>query len=166
MKGLGKPLAAALTATLLSAGIALAILPMKKGTLVTIPATIELKVPPAKVWATITSVDGFSALTGFKAGGGTFTKIGDSAPAQAWEDTGRLVVTELVPGKELRVAFEPAQGHYLCQKRLLLTPTSEGTKLEYWDRYTDDQPNADQTAQQVAADTEKAIDAFKKMMEK
>jgi uncharacterized protein YndB with AHSA1/START domain len=142
-------------------------LTVKKGTLVTIPATIDVKAPPAKVWSAITSLDGFAALTGFKAtGGAAFRKIGDSAPATAWEDKGRLVVTELVPEKELRVSFEPAQGHYLCQKRIVLSPSAGGTRIEYWDRYTDDQPNAEQTAQQVVAETEKSIDAFKRMVEK
>lgn len=148
-------------------GVARGALTVKKGTLVTIPATIELKVPPSKVWSVITSLDGFAALTGFKTtGAATFRKIGDSAPATAWEDKGRLIVTELVAEKELRVSFEPAQGHYLCQKRILLTPSAGGTRLEYWDRYTDDQPNAEQTARQVAAETEKSIDAFRRMVEK
>jgi uncharacterized protein YndB with AHSA1/START domain len=167
MKISEKALAAALVIGVVGAGAAHGALTVKKGTLVTIPATLELKAPPSKVWAAITSLEGFTALTGFKASGGsTFRKIGDSAAAQSWEDKGRLVVTELVPEKELRVSFEPAQGHYLCQKRIVLSPSAGGTRLEYWDRYTDDQPNAEETAKQVVAETEKTIAAFKTLVEK
>lgn len=167
MKSFGKPLVAALALTILCAGAAQAGLSAKKGMLVSIPATLELKAPPAKVWAAVTSMEGFAALTGFKTtGGASFGKLGDSVAAQAWEDKGRLVVTEFVPQKELRVTFEPARGHYLCQKRIVLTPSAVGTRLEYWDRYTDDLPNADATARQVVAETEKMVAAFQKMVEK
>ena len=134
----------------------------------TIPATFAVNAPPAKVWETLASLDGFGTLTGFHATGGakTFTKIGDAVPAQVWSDSGRLIVTELVPGRELRVTWEPAKGHYLCSKRIVLSAAGAGTSLEYWDRYTDDQPNADETARQVAAETEKQIAAFRALVEK
>jgi uncharacterized protein YndB with AHSA1/START domain len=166
MKAFAMRLALVIAIGALAADAAHGGLSAKKTALITIPATLELKAPPAKVWSVVTSVDGFTALTGFKASGGRFSKIGDSVPGQAWEDKGRLVVTEFVPEKELRVTWEPAQGHYLCQKRIVLTPTSGGTRLEYWDRYTDDQPNADQTAQQVVAESERLIEGFRKMVEK
>lgn len=140
----------------------------KKTALITIPATVSVNAPPAKVWAAVTSLDGFGALTGFAATGGpkSFAKIGDAVPAKVWTDTGRLVVTELMPEKELRVSWEPANGSYICSKRVVLSPSAGGTTLAYWDRYTDDQPNADETARQVAAETEKHIAAFKALAEK
>ncbi|MCA1582423.1 MAG: hypothetical protein LC796_13730 [Acidobacteria bacterium] len=143
-------------------------LPVKKTTLVTIPATFTVDAPPAKVWEAITSVEGFGTLTGFRAIGvaKSFAKIGDAVPAQVWSDSGRLVVTELVPGKELRVTWEPAKGHYLCSKRIVLSAAGAGTGVEYWDRYTDDQPNADENARQVAAETEKQITAFRALAAK
>lgn len=155
--------AASLGAVLLAAP-----LPVRKTALVTIPATITVNAAPSKVWGVLTSLDGFGTLTGFHATGGakSFTKIGDAVPARVWSDSGRLVVTELVPEKELRVAWEPAKGHYICSKRIVLSPSGAGTSLEYWDRYTDDQPNADETAKQVAAETEKQIAAFRALVEK
>ncbi len=152
----------------LGAGVAYGALTVKKGTLVTIPATFEVKAAPAKVWTAVTSWEEFSALTGFKPTGPekSFSKVSDSVAAQVWEDKGRLVVTGLAPEKELRVTWEPANASYLCAKRIVLTSSDAGAKVEYWDRYTDDQPNAEETAKQVAADTEKAIEAFKKMAEK
>jgi hypothetical protein len=71
-----------------------------------------------------------------------------------------------VKDKELRVAWDPDGGHYLCSKRVLLSPTAAGTKVEYWDRYTDDQANVDDTAATVAAETEKGIAAFRLLAEK
>ena len=141
---------------------------VKKTALITIPAAIVVNAPAAKVWAAVTSLDGFGALTGFQATGGSksFSKVGDAVPARVWTDSGRLVVTELLPEKELRVAWEPANGSYLCSKRVVLTPFQGGTRVEYSDRYTDDQPNADETAAQVALETEKHLAAFKALAEK
>jgi hypothetical protein len=163
-----RPSALALAAVILGTGLANGALNVKKTALVTIPATFEVKAPAVKVWTVVTSWEGFGVLTGFKPTGPekSFSKVGDSVAAQVWEDKGRLVVTELVPGKELRVAWEPANASYLCAKRVVLTAAGGGTKVEYWDRYTDDQPNADETAKQVAADTEKAIVAFQGAAEK
>jgi uncharacterized protein YndB with AHSA1/START domain len=140
----------------------------KKTALITIPGSIVVNAPPAKVWAAVTSLDGFGALTGFQATGGakSFATIGDAVPAKVWTDAGRLVVTELVPEKELRVAWEPGNASYLCSKRVVLSPFPGGTRVEYTDRYTDDQPNADETARQVAQETEKHLAAFKALAEK
>jgi len=142
----------------------------KKTALITIPVKFEVKAPPTKVWATLISLDGFGTLTGFKPQAGqklsSFSKIGDHVLAQVWDDRGRLVVTEFVLERELRVTWDPEKGHYLCQKRILLTPGAGATSVEYWDRYTDDQPNADATAKQVAADTEKNVEALRRLVEK
>ena len=140
----------------------------KSGALITIPGKFEIKAPPAAVWATLTTWDGFGTLTGFKPAGSqkSFSKIGDSTAAQVWDDKGTLVVTGLVPQKELRVAWEPENASYLCAKRVVLTSSAGGTSLEYWDRYTDEQPTADETARKVAADTVQHVAAFRKMVEK
>ena len=156
---------AVLAMPLLGAGAA-----AKKTALITIPVTFEVKAAPTKVWAALTSLEGFGTLTGFQPQAGqklsAFSKVGDHVLAQVWDDKGRLIVTEFVPMRELRVAWEPEKGHYLCQKRAVLSPSGEGTSVEYWDRYTDDQPNADDTARQVVADTEKHIEAFRKFVER
>lgn len=149
-------------------GPALGAVTVKKATLVTLPATVELKASPAKVWAVLTSVEGLCTLSQCKASSApkAVSRVGDNFAARLWEDQGRVVVTELVPEKELRIAFEPARGHYVCATRILLKPSAGGTTLEYWDRYSDDQPNVDETAKQAAAEAEKAIAAFQAMAEK
>jgi uncharacterized protein YndB with AHSA1/START domain len=140
----------------------------KKTSLITIPKTIELKAAPADVWKVLTTWEGFGTLTGFRPADAQkgFSKVGDSVTAQVWDDTGTLVVTGLVPQKELRVSWEPDNASYLCAKRILVKPSAAGTTLEYWDRYTDDQPDADQTAKKVVTDTAQHVAAFRKMVEK
>jgi uncharacterized protein YndB with AHSA1/START domain len=140
----------------------------KKTSLITIPETIELKAPPASVWTVLTSWEGFGALTGFQPTGPEkkFSKVGDSVAAKVWDDKGTLVVTGLVPQKEIRVTWEPENASYLCAKRIVVKPSAAGTTLEYFDRYTDDQPNADETARKVVAGTAQHVAAFRKMVEK
>jgi uncharacterized protein YndB with AHSA1/START domain len=140
----------------------------KKTSLITIPQTIELKASPAAVWTALTTWEGFCTLTGFKPTGPqkNISKVGDSTAAQVWDDKGALVVTGLVPGKELRVSWEPENASYLCAKRVVLKPSAAGTTVEYWDRYTDDQADADATARKVVADTAQHVAAFRKMVEK
>jgi hypothetical protein len=140
----------------------------RKTSLITIPQTIEVKASPAAVWTALTSWEGFGALTGFAPTGPEkkFSKVGDSATAKVWDDKGTLVVTGLVPQKELRVTWEPENASYLCAKRIVLKPSAAGTTLEYWDRYTDDQPNADETARKVVAETAQHVAAFRKLVEK
>jgi hypothetical protein len=144
-------------------------MPTKKTALVLIPSRMELKAPAAKVWSTVCSLKGFSALTGFQpdpaAAARAFARMGDHFPASIWSDRGHLVVTAIIPGKELRVAWEPENAGYLCSKRILVTKTASGTTLEMWDRYTDDQPNVDETAKKVAAETAKAELAFRALLE-
>jgi hypothetical protein len=140
----------------------------KKTSLITIPQTIELKASPSAVWTALTTWEGFGTLTGFQPTGSqkNISRVGDSTAAQVWDDKGVLVVTGLAPGKELRVAWEPENASYLCAKRVVLKPSAIGTTVEYWDRYTDDQPNADVTARKVVADTAQHVAAFRKMVEK
>jgi hypothetical protein len=140
----------------------------KKTSLITIPETIEVKAPPATVWTALTSWEGFGTLTGFQPTGPEkkFSKVGDSAAAKVWDDRGTLVVTGFLPQKELRVTWEPENASYLCAKRIVVKPSAGGTTLEYFDRYTDDQPNADETARKVVTDTAQHVAAFRKMVEK
>ncbi len=142
----------------------------KMTTLVTIPAVFEVKAPIAKVWAAASSVEGFCAITGFVPDPGAPTKrfaaIGDAVPASVWTDRGMLVATYVAEEKELRVTWEVASGAYLCGKRLVLSPTAAGTRVEYWDRYTDDQANVDETAAAVVKDTVAGIAKFTALAEK
>lgn len=142
----------------------------RKTALVTIPAAFEVKAPVAKVWTVASSVEGFCTLTGFVPDAAAKTKafaaIGDALPATVWTDKGMLVATHVTKEKDLRVTWEVATGAYLCGKRIVLSPTPAGTKVEYWDRYTDDQANVDETAAAVVKDTIAGIAKFIAMAEK
>jgi hypothetical protein len=140
------------------------VLPTKKAVLIAIPARFEVAAPPTRVWSVLTSAEGFSALTGFEIATAersrTFARVGDHVNAKVWSDTGRLVVTHIAAGRELRVAWEPGNASYVCAKRIILHPKGKISEIDYLDRYSDDQPNADATAARVAAATRQHIAAF------
>ncbi len=146
------------------------VLPVRKSALVVIPSRLEVKAPPARVWAALTSVKGFCALTGFTpdaaSKGHAFARLGDHARAGIWSDRGTLVVTGWVPMKELRVAWEPENASYVCEKRILLAKTAAGTSLDILDRYSDDQPKVDETAKKSAEETGRALEAFRVLVER
>ncbi len=144
---------------------------VKKGAAVTIESHLDLKAAPAKVWATLTSMEGLCALTGYNVAGPlkqrSIAKLGETMPAQARAETGRFFVTGFLPEKELRVTWEPASGAYLCGQRITLSATpSGGTALDYSERYTDDQPNVDETAAKAREHAAKGIEAFRALVEK
>ncbi len=146
------------------------VLPVKKSALVAIPSRLDVKAPPARVWAALTSVKGFCALTGFTpdaaSKGRAFARLGDHAKAGIWSDRGTLVVTGWAPMKKLRVAWEPENASYICEKRILIAKTAAGTSLEILDRYSDDQPTVDETARKSAEETGRALEAFRVLVEK
>ncbi len=144
---------------------------VKKGTAVTIESHLELKAAPAKVWAALTSMEGLCALTGYTVAGPmrqrSIAKIGETMLAQTWGETGRIYVTGFHPESELRVTWEPASGAYLCGQRITLAPTPNGgTALAVSERYTDDTPNADETAAKAREATAKGLEAFRAIAEK
>ena len=143
---------------------------VKQTALISITAHLDLKAGPAKVWSVLANVESFGALTGFKpdpAGKGhSFSRLGDSVAASIWGDKGYLIVTTFNPGRELRVTWEAENGSYLCEKRIVLAGSGTGTSMDYMDRYSDDQPNAAETAQKVREETVASVAAFRALVEK
>jgi hypothetical protein len=141
----------------------------KKTALVRFDSTLELAKPAADVWQKLCSAEGFCALGGFKtkAKAKRLEHVGDTVAASVWQDNGVLVCTMAVPGKELRVSWEPENGSYLCHKQVKLEATASGsTRLTFVDRYSDDKlDTVDATAKLVAAETTKALAAFKMLVE-
>ena len=85
------------------------------------------------------------------------TRVGDVLDyTDEWGNGGRSVVTYLDRGKELRVAHEPTKGDYMCQGKLVLTPTEKGTKVVMWDQYTDESSATDMAATADKMDKELA----------
>jgi len=160
--------AATLAPLLVPSAIHAEVMPVRRAALVFIPSRMEIQAPPARVWSVVCSTRGFEALTGFATGPGAakrvLSRLGDSMPASIWSDKGRLVVTGFAPQKELRVAWEPENASYLCSTRIVLTRSAGGTTLEMWDRYSDDQPNVDETAKKVSDATARGEAAFRALV--
>lgn len=144
--------------------------PVKKTALITIPAQFTVNAPVEKVWDILTSAQGFGFLTGFIPTEADKNKrlanLGDRISATVWSDKGVLFVTGSESKKELRVTWEVSNSGYLCHKRAVLSSSKNGTEVQYWDRYTDDQSNADKTAQDVLEETKKGVKAFQALAEK
>ena len=158
-------LAAAAPAVVLQKGAA----EYKRSCLVRLEAKLELEAAPAKVWDALTRSKGFAAATGFQIADSDhrLAKTGDALPASVWSDKGNLVCTFAADAKELRVAFEPDNGSYLCQKRITLEPSGAGTRLVLLDRYTDEQTETvDKTAKEVMAGIPKQLAAFQALVDK
>jgi hypothetical protein len=136
-----------------------------KETAVKIEGHIDLAAPPTKVWDTLTSVEGLCTLTGYTVAGPlkqrSIMKLGETLPAQARGETGRLFVTGFIPGQEIRVTWEPVGAGYLCAQRVVLAATpSGGTSLDFTQRYTDSKPNVDETAVKAREAVAKGLEAF------
>jgi hypothetical protein len=140
-----------------------------KSTLVKIQSQVLIKATPAHVWQVLTTTEGLGTLTGIKGleSGKTITKVGDAFNGTVWSDSGSAACTFFLAGKELRVAFEPTTGGYLCQNRIMVQQDpSGGTMLTVLDRYTDDKTDTvDKTAATVSADLTTHLDAFRVMVE-
>jgi len=84
-------------------------------------------------------------------------KVGDSLDfTDQWGNGGRSVVTFIAPNKELRVAHEPTDGSYLCQSKVMLTPSGSGTNVVWVEQYTDPSAAADKAATAGKMETEMA----------
>ncbi|MDZ4805891.1 MAG: SRPBCC family protein [Candidatus Eisenbacteria bacterium] len=96
-------------------------------------------------------------------------KVGDTLDfTDQWGNGGRSIVTFLAEKKELRVAHEPADGSYLCQSRVILTPAGSGTNVKWVEQYSDASVPADKaaTATKMEADIAANLNTLKAAIEK
>ena len=133
----------------------------------------DIAASPATVWAWMTQ--GKNLVTWcpeWKAPANaraSITKIGDVLDyTDQWGNGGRSVVTYMVKGKELRVAHEPTKGDYICQAKFILEPDGAGTRVTYWEQYTDESLPTDvqATAQKMEAEIANMLASLKKGVEK
>lgn len=136
-------------------------------------ASTTIAAPPAAVWACATH--GTSLVTWcpmWKNAANAkreLAKVGDVLDfTDEWGNGGRSVVTYLAAQKELRVVHEPTKGDYVCQAKIVLTPVAGGTKVDYWDQYSDASPEADRhaTAGKMEKSGETMLAALKAAAEK
>ena len=136
-------------------------------------ASAEIAAPPAAVWVQMTAgknlVTWCPVWKSAKNAAVNIAKVGDALEyTDEWGGGGRSIVTYLVRDKELRVAHEPNKGDYICQAKFILTPTASGTKVEYWEQYTDESAPKDLEATAAKMETEMGgtLAAVKKNCEK
>lgn len=110
---------------------------------------IIINASPQAVWAVLTDLQKFSGIMGIEYNGAAkkMEKVGDNAPVKFGGDIGAWILVYAKAAAELRYAWEPDNGSYLCQERWLLTPSGKSTKVSYEDRYTE---SGAQTAAAIA----------------
>src|SRR5438105_8865041 len=124
----------ALAGTLMSPATA----EMKQIPAIELHARTVIAAPPAHVWGALTTGRNFATWCPlWKAPANmrvNLAHVGDVVRfTDEWNNSGRSVVTYLVPERELRVAHEPDDGSYLCRARVTLTPGAGGTLVQFWD---------------------------------
>ena len=115
---------------------------------------IVIDAPPEKIWATLTNLKDFCAIMDFEfqSGKEQVAATGDTARMKVWSDACTYLVTYVATNKELRLAVEPDNASYICQKRWLLTPEGKSTRVRLIDRYTESgEQSAESLRQQVEA---------------
>src|SRR3989442_7330040 len=120
----------------------------KQVPVVRLHAETEVAAPPAAVWTYMTTGKNMVTMCpvwkSAKNAAVKVSKVGDVLDyTDEWGNNGRSVVTYMVKNKELRVAHEPNKGDYICQAKLVLTPTPNGTLVHYWEQYTDESSPTD-----------------------
>ena len=100
---------------------------------------VIVNAPPEKIWAVLTNLEQFTGFMGFEwqSGNKTVSKVGDTARMKVWSDNTTYFLTYADPNKELRLALEPDNASYICQKRWILIPEGEKTKVQLIDIYTE-----------------------------
>ncbi|TPW11301.1 MAG: hypothetical protein FD129_1696 [bacterium] len=96
-------------------------------------------------------------------------RVGDTLDfTDQWGNGGRSIVTFWAEKKELRVAHEPADGSYVCQSRVILTPSGSGTNVKWVEQYSDASVEADKTATATKMETDitASLTALKAAVEK
>lgn len=137
--------------------------------LVRLEAAIDIDAPPSEVWGTLLTSAGQAALTGFKPdrAGAALTGWGQALHGTGAYDQGTIAVTRLVPEKEIRVAWDPDHGGYLCRTGYRLEARGKGTRLIAQDWYSEDKPGqADANREGARRGLEQGLAAFRKTVER
>jgi len=145
---------------------------VSKMALMAFTGTMEVKAPPAHVWAALTDgAKGQSWYPGWKGATGvkSLAVMGASiAYKDEWGNPGKSVVLYAMKDKELRLAHVPDDGSYVCQVKFKLEPKGAGTMVTATDQYSDnlDVPLDKDTAATAKASMMKYLAALKAAAEK
>ena len=129
---------------------------------------VTINAAPKAIWSVLTDIKKLSEIEdfGYEGNPTKLSKVGDSVPLKVFGDTGSFILIYSKPNTELRYAWEPDNASYLCQERWLLTPSANGTKVTFEDRYTESGP---QSPEDIAAQVKfynEALAKLKTMVEK
>jgi len=141
---------------------------IKKMAYVSLVSQWQTKVSREQVWTKLMSVEGLAAFTGFQPDSKTkpLSQAGDHTTTTIAGDAGTIVVTYVKPNEELRLAWDPDGGHYVCSMRVILKANAGGTLIECRDDYSDEKSNVDENAKQAQGDFKRCLETFKKLVEK
>lgn len=145
---------------------------MRQVPVVRIHAQMIVQAAPSAVWAHMTRgknlVTWCPVWKSAKNSAVSLAKVGDVLDyTDQWGNGGRSVVTYLAANRELRIAHEPNDGAYMCQAKLVLEPQGNGTRVEYWEQYTDESGPKDlqATAVKMQAEADRTLARLKSSVE-
>lgn len=147
-------------------------LAVSKLALMTFEGKMEIKAPPAQVWAALTDADKVQSWCPYwKTAKLTqpLSSVGQSVTyTDSWGNGGKSVVIYVDKGKELRVAHVPNDGSYVCQAKFQLEPKGATTVVAVTEQYSDklEVPVDKDTAAQTKAEIAKYMAALKTLAEK
>lgn len=128
---------------------------------------IVINAPVEKVWAVLTDLEKFSDFMGFvwQSGKKRVENVGDTARMKVWSDNTTYFLTYVEPNKEIRLALEPDNASYICQKRWVLVPDGNKTVVKLMDIYTESSKQSEESLQQQANTWENHLEKLKALAE-
>ncbi len=129
---------------------------------------ITIQATPQQVWEALTDANFLTQLLGYEHIGGVkkFSRLGDHAKVKVWGENGTFMMVRAKPKKELRFSLDPESGSYLCSCRWKLTKTSNGTRVQYHERYTESGAQSKEELQQQVDHANKMLKKLKMVAEK
>ena len=129
---------------------------------------VVVNAPPEKVWSVLTNLEQFCGFMDFQflSGNRQVAVIGDSARMKVWGDQCTYLVTYAEAGRELRLALEPDNASYICQKRWVLSPEGETTRVRLIDRYSESAEQSEESLKAQVKGWERHLAGLREMAEK
>ncbi|MDB5102473.1 MAG: hypothetical protein JWP91_162 [Fibrobacteres bacterium] len=111
-------------------------------TLVAVEVKAELAAEPSKVWSQVIRKEILVRMIGFEdaKGDDALGTPGAKLAGRIGGDQGMLIVTHAKADREIRYAWEPEHGGYVCHFTLKLSPSGKGTMVSLVDAYSDEKP--------------------------
>jgi hypothetical protein len=132
---------------------------------VSVSANAELTADPGKVWKQLIRKDVLVKAVGMEEATGdeNMGEPGAKLCGRLGGEPGNLVVTYSMIENEIRYAWEPDHGGYVCHMSLKLAPAGKGTKVTLMDSYSEEKPGMlDKNAKESRAHLAQSLETLKK----